>query len=183
MNSKKVSVQELCYIGIFAVIIMVSAQLRIPMPYGVPMTLQTLAIPLAGIVLGTRNGTLSVVVYLLLGAFGLPVFSGFSGGLGALAGPTGGFLLSFPFMAMMAGMGAGKQNKGWLAAGLLSGTMINYLCGMVFYRVITSSSLMTAFVVCVLPFIPTAVVKMILAGMIGKNLKTALLKSGLFIHY
>ncbi len=176
MNSRKLSTRDLCFIGIFTAIIAVLAQISIPMPYGVPMTLQTLAIPLAGIVLGTRNGTLSTLTYVLLGAFGVPVFAGFTGGLGIVFGPTGGFILSFPIMALAAGIGATHNHKAGLACGLVAGAIINYICGMLMFSLVTSRSLATAFIACVLPFIPTAIVKMVLAGFLGVKVKRALEK-------
>jgi len=176
MDKKKLSTRDLCFIGIFTAIIVVLAQISIPMPYGVPMTLQTFAIPLAGIVLGAKKGTLSTVVYVLLGAIGVPVFAGFTGGLGIVIGPTGGFILSFPIMALTAGIGANKGNKIWLVLGLLVGSVINYLCGMLMFSLVTASDLTTAFVACVLPFIPTAIIKAVLAGVLGVNIKNVLVK-------
>lgn len=174
MSKRKLSVRDLCYIGIFTAIISVLAQISIPMPYGVPMTLQTFAIPLAGVILGGRNGTLSTLIYVLLGALGAPVFTGLTGGFGIIFGPTGGFILSFPLMALTAGTGMEKGNKLWLAFGLFTGLAINYLCGMLMFRLVTSSDMKTAFTACVLPFIPTAAIKAVLAGVLGIKLKNAL---------
>lgn len=181
MNSKKISVRDLCYIGIFTAIITIFAQISIPMPYGVPMTLQTFAIPLAGIVLGTRNGLLSTVVYVLLGAIGAPVFAGFQGGFGIVVGATGGFILSFPLMALTAGIGESKNNKLWLACWLLAGAVINYFCGMLYFMFAMGSDLRTAFIACVLPFIPTAVIKIVLVAILGKNLKRVLVKNKVLV--
>jgi len=181
MGTKKLSVRDISYIGIFTTIITVCAQLSIPMPYGVPMTLQTFAIPLAGVVLGTKNGTFSALIYVLLGAIGVPVFAGFTGGLGIVLGATGGFILSFPLMALTAGIGISKNNKICLVCGLLAGTVINYLCGMLYFTVVMSSDLKTAFIACVLPFIPTAIVKIGLVAVLGKSLKTALVKSKVLV--
>lgn len=176
MNQSRLTTRDLCLIGIFTAIISVMSQIIIPMPYGVPMTLQTFAIPLAGIILGTKNGTLSTLLYILLGAFGLPVFAGFRGGFGSIFGPTGGFILSFPIMALAAGIGADKNSVPKLAAGLAAGAAFNYLCGTLMFSLITSSDIKTAFVACVLPFIPTAVIKAVFAGVTGMKLKTALFK-------
>lgn len=181
MDSKKLSVRDTCYIGIFTAIITVCAQLSIPMPYGVPMTLQTFAIPLAGVVLGARKGAFSTLIYVLLGAIGVPVFAGFTGGLNIVLGATGGFILSFPLMAIAAGIGESKNNKAWLMCGLLAGAIINYLCGMLYFTVVMSSDIKTAFVACVLPFIPTAIVKIVLVAVLGKYFKTALVKSKVLV--
>lgn len=176
MSKKKLSVRDLCFIGIFTAVISVLAQISIPMPYGVPMTLQTFAIPLAGIILGAKKGAFAALTYVLLGAFGVPVFAGFTGGFGIVFGPTGGFILSFPLMALAAGIGAERNNKTGLFVGLISGAIINYICGMLMFSLITSYSLNTAFVACVLPFIPTSILKMILAAVLGVKVKHVLEK-------
>lgn len=175
----RMSVRDMCLIGIFTAIICVLGQISIPMPYGVPMTLQTFAIPLAGVILGAKRGTVATLVYVLLGAVGAPVFAGFAGGLRVVVGPTGGFILSFPMLAWAAGIGADRNNKLWLTAGLALGSFINYVCGMLMFALVTSSSLNAAFAACVLPFIPTAIIKIILAGVLGSSLKSILSKAGL----
>lgn len=174
MSEKNLSTRDLCLIGIFTAFISILAQIAIPMPYGVPMTLQTLAIPLAGIVLGAKKGTLATVIYILLGAFGVPVFASFTGGLGIVFGPTGGFILSFPIVALLAGLGAEKNNKVWLVSGIVAGSVFNYVCGMLMFTVVTSNDIKTAFAACVLPFIPTAVIKAALACVLGVKMKNAL---------
>src|ERR671920_2534163 len=83
----------------------VAAQIAIPLPFSpVSFTLQVLAVILSGLLLGPRYGALAQVVYVLLGAVGLPVFAQFSGGLGVVLGPTGGYLLSYPIAAAVAGL-------------------------------------------------------------------------------
>src|SRR5699024_5271121 len=81
--------------ALFAAIIAVLAQVAIPMPLGVPITGQTLAIGLAATILGSRYSTLSAILYLMSGAIGVPDFAQFTGGRGILLGPTGGFLIGF----------------------------------------------------------------------------------------
>ncbi|NUL45112.1 biotin transporter BioY [Cellulosimicrobium funkei] len=91
--------------GVFAALIAVCAMLP-PIPvggFGVPITLQTFAVMLTGLILGARLGFLSVALYVVVGLVGLPVFSGFNAGFGVLAGPSGGYLLAFPFAAALAG--------------------------------------------------------------------------------
>ena len=177
MNKLKFSVRELCFIGIFTAIITVASQLSIPMPYGVPMTLQTFAIPLAGVVLGAKNGTVSTLIYVVLGAIGVPVFAGYMGGPGALFGMTGGFILSFPLMALAAGVGEGKNNAIWLlVSGLVIGALLNYICGMLWFCFVMSVDLEAAFTGCVLPFIPTSIVKIVLVAVLGRQVKRALVK-------
>lgn len=180
MKSKKLTTMDLCYIGIFTAIIAILAQVSIPMPYGVPLTLQTFAIMLAGVVLGGRKAAWATVIYLLVGAVGVPVFAGFKGGMSSILGPTGGFLLSFPIVAYIVGIAAEKSSRKWLAIGLFTACIINYLCGIFVFSLVTSNGLKVAFMACVLPFIPLDIVKAILSGVIGVKSKQNLKKIKVF---
>jgi len=182
-NEKNKSIRDICFIAIFTAIIAVFAQVSIPMPAGVPFTLQTFIIPLAGIILGSKKGTLAVVIYVILGAAGIPVFSQQTGGIACLFGRTGGFILSFPLMALCTGIFSDISSNKILrvryfliAAGLVIGSAINYTCGMMMFSFVTSCGLKDAFVFCVLPFIPTAVLKIIIAGILGENIRRILKK-------
>lgn len=92
--------------GLFAAIIAVLTLVTIPMPSGVPITLQTFAVALCGYSLGCAKGTAATFVYVALGAVGLPVFSGMKGGFSVLVGPTGGYIYGFVGMAALCGLGA-----------------------------------------------------------------------------
>ena len=180
------SVRDILYIAVFAAIIAVLAQVSIPLPAGVPLTLQTLAVPLAGMILGKRRGTIATVIYVLLGAVGVPVFANLSGGLGIVLGMTGGFIISFPLMAYLAGYGmeTASRSSGIRAqipmwAGLVSGALINYAVGTVWFMIIAHTDLTAALMGCVVPFIPTAILKIILAGLLGPILRKALVRARL----
>ena len=162
-------VRELCYAGLFAAVIAVMAQISIPMPLGVPMTMQTFAITLAAVVLGARLSTLSTVIYLALGAVGVPVLANLSGGLDKFVGPTGGFLISFPLMALLIGLGAERyeRSKALFVLALIAGTVVNYVVGVVMFCLLTKSTVMVGLTACVFPFLPTAVIKAVLASAIG----------------
>ena len=162
--------------AVFTAIIAVMAQIVIPMPLGVPMTLQTLAIMLTGVMLGAKKGVLVTVAYVLAGTLGAPVFAGLTGGPGAVFGPTGGFIMSFPLLALAAGTGAEKGSKLWLWGGLVTGVMINYLCGAIYFGIYTSNDLITSFTACVLLFIPTDILKIIIAGLFGVKVKKLILQ-------
>ena len=181
MNTKKLSIRELCQMSIFIAIIAACAQIVIPMPFGVPITLQTFAIPLAGVVLGAKNGTLATVVYVLLGAIGAPVFHAFTGGLNMVFGITGGFILSFPLMALAAGIGSNKNNRLWLALWLVIGATVNYICGLLWFSFVTSNSLAVSVIFVVLPFIPGDIIKIIMVVMLGNLIKHALVKSRVLV--
>ena len=173
MLNKKLSVRDLCYISIFTAVIAVCAQISIPMPYGiVPLTLQTFAIMLAGAVLGTRNGTVSAVVYVLLGMAGAPVFAYFSGGPGIVFGPTGGFILTFPLVAMSAGIGAKKDSRLWLTLWIIAGIAVNYAGGILMYGMVTSTNLMNSFFI-MAQFLPTEAIKIVAVVMTEKAIRKA----------
>jgi biotin transport system substrate-specific component len=171
MQGSKLTTREICYISIFTALTAAMAQISIPMPLGVPMTMQTFAVSLAGMALGARGGFFSILVYLLLGAIGVPVFAHLSGGLGIVVGPTGGFLLSFPIMAWITGFCAEKKARSWIVLGLVFGVAVNFISGMFMFSLVTGKTLPAAFAACVLPFIPTAIIKAAAAGVIGVKLK------------
>lgn len=172
-RKSKMSVQDICYAGLFAAVIAVMAQISIPMPLGVPMTMQTFAITLAAVVLGAKLSALSSLIYLILGAVGIPVLANFSGGFDKFVGPTGGFLISFPLMAFIIGWGAEhrKDFKGAYVLALIVGTLVNYVVGVALFCVVTNGSVAAGITACVLPFIPTAIIKAVLASIIGFGVK------------
>ena len=100
----KNAVYTMVLVAMFAAIGAITSWISIPMPSGVPITLQTFGMALIGFTLGYKYGTLSVAIYVALGAIGVPVFSGFMGGLGKIVGPTGGFIWGFIFMAFLCGL-------------------------------------------------------------------------------
>ena len=176
MKQNKLNIQDLCLIGLFSAVLAITAQIAIPMPFGVPMTMQTFAVTLAGIILGSRNGSLSTLIYMLVGLIGLPVFANFMGGWQVLAGPTGGFILSFPLMAYIIGLGTELRSKQkymyWL--GIILGTILNLLCGTLMFCELTNSTFIIGFTTCTLPFIPGSIVKAFLASMLGLNIRRRL---------
>ena len=173
------SVIDICMIALFTALVSVLAQISIPLPGGVPLTMQTMAVFITGIVLGRRRGFASLLAYLLLGAFGAPVFSNFGAGLSRLAGPTGGFLLSYPLMAWIAGYCSEKGGRLQMAAGLLAATLLNYCLGTIMYSFSTKNSIMTSLAACVLPFVGTDLMKAALAGWMGTLLKKSLRRAGM----
>lgn len=126
----RTSTQQLSRLALMTAVICIAAPLQIPVGT-VPVTLQTFVVALTGALLGARHGTLAVLAYLLIGAVGLPVFSGWTGGFGVLLGPTGGFLMGFLPLAALCGAGKGKPQPTRLLLGLtglvlmeISGTLV-----------------------------------------------------------
>ena len=168
-SRSKFSVRDICYAGLFAAVIAVMAQISIPMPLGVPMTMQTFAITLAAVVLGSKLSAIATLVYLALGAVGVPVLANFSGGFDKFVGPTGGF----PLMAYIIGLGVEHRNafKGAFVTAVVVGTLVNYVVGVALFVVVAHSTVAVGISACVLPFIPTAIIKAVLACAIGLNLR------------
>ena len=170
-TKSKFSVRDICYAGLFAAVIAVMAQISIPMPLGVPMTMQTFAITLAAVVLGSKLSAIATLVYLALGAVGVPVLASFSGGFDKFVGPTGGFLISFPLMAYILGVEHRDAFKGAFVTAVIVGTVVNYVVGVAMFVVVAHSTIAVGITACVLPFIPTAIIKAVLACAIGLNLR------------
>lgn len=142
----------------------------VSVPIGpIPISLSILVILLTVYVLGTWRALVSYTVYLLLGAVGMPVFSGFQGGLAKLAGPTGGYLAGFWLMILVAGiiMEKGKRNLLVTILGMLVGVAIDYAVGTAWFVFQTESTVVHALDVCVYPFIPFDVAKIVIAVLLG----------------
>lgn len=115
----KLSVRAICFIGMFAAVTAVLSILTIPTPWGVPFTLQTFSVALCGYVLGWKYGTVSTILYLLLGLVGVPVYAGMKAGPGVLFGPTGGYLFGFILMTLLCGLAMERAKSFalvWLSA-------------------------------------------------------------------
>ena len=163
---------NIIYCGIFATITVILSQISIPLPGGIPLTLQTFAVSLSGIILGGKRAFVSMVVYILMGIIGLPVFSGLSAGITSIVGPTGGFILSFPIMSFIIGLICERtNNKILIFLAMILGSIPNYLLGAIQFSLVTSSNMYNAFLVCVLPFILVGVIKAVLATIIGSMLR------------
>lgn len=139
--------------GAFAALLAVLSQISIPLPTGIPVTLQTFAVALCGFALGPGLGAAAVGVYLALGAVGVPVFAGFSGGIGSFVGMTGGYLWAFLPMAFLCGLGARQKNRALaLTVGFL-GLVICHLCGSFQFALVSAVSPWNAFLLASAPYL------------------------------
>lgn len=138
----------------------------------VPISLTNFVIYLALYLLDWKQETLSYLVYLLLGLVGLPIFSGFTGGIGKLAGPTGGYIIGFIPMAVIAGILIDRFNQRWIQlAGMIVGTAICYAFGTVWFCFQSGYTVSAALAVCVIPFIPADLFKMVIAMIFGPMIR------------
>ena len=173
-HKKKMSTKSLVMTGMFTAVLAVLSQIAIPMPTGVPVTLQTFAVALTGCVLGWKMGAMSALIYILAGAVGVPVFSEMSGGQGILLGKTGGFIFGFIFLALLCGLGARQKNK---AAGALLaavGLAVCHLLGILQFMVVAEMSFVESAVLVSLPYLIKDVISVVLAIFVGAALKRGL---------
>ena len=162
--------------AVMTALLCVLAPLSIPIG-PIPISLATFVIYLSVYILGWKLGTVSVAIYLLLGMVGLPVFSGYAGGLAKLVGPTGGYLIGYIPMAVTAGLIiSATKNKFVHFAGLVAGTAVLYVFGTAWFCLLTKTAVPTALSLCVFPFIPGDIIKMIAALSIGMIVKPRLQK-------
>ncbi|MCR5150796.1 MAG: biotin transporter BioY [Clostridiales bacterium] len=164
--------------ALFAAIIAVCSLIALPLPAGVPVTLQTFAIALCGYTLGSLKGTVCVSLYLIIGAVGVPVFSGFAGGPAALFGKTGGFLFGFLIMVFLCGA-ASKSEKilTKIFAGV-AGLLICHLMGVLWFNYLTRMGVVTTALTVSVPFLIKDIVSVATAAFVhGKIKKTRFLKA------
>lgn len=164
------------FMAIFAALICIAGPIAVPLPGMVPISLGTFALYLTGALLGSKRGAVSTAVYIMLGAVGLPVFTNFMGGFAKLLGPTGGYIVGYIPLVLITGMFAEKAlKKRWLMpAGMVLGTVVMYMLAMVWYMILYNADIVTAFLNCVLPFLPGDSIKIVLTTVIAIPLRSRL---------
>ena len=177
MKAKRgLTVRRMALIALMAAVISVCAW--ITLPFAVPFTMQTFGVFAALLLLGGRDGTLSIALYLLLGCAGLPVFSGFRGGFGHLAGPTGGFLIGFLVTAIAHLLlePVTRQRKPAARVAICFGEhALSYLLGTLWFVHVSGSAgklygFFAALSVCVLPYVLPDLAKIALAELVSRRL-------------
>ena len=169
------SVRSLVFMALFAAIICVAAPYSIPVG-PIPVTLATFAIYLTGTILGAKRGMISVIVYILLGAVGLPVFSNFAGGFQKLLGVTGGYIIGYIPLVLIVGIFADmKTKKHWtMIIGMILGTVALYAFGTAWFMIMTGTDLVSALGSCVIPFLPGDGIKIACVTAIALPMKSKL---------
>ena len=179
---KSISLRKQILCAIFAAFIAIFAQITIPLPFtAVPITMQVFAIILTGIILGPRLGSFTVLIYILLGAIGAPVFVQFKGGFQVLMGPTGGYLIAYPLTVAIIGYFSYKYKKNYLMIflGGILGLALCYLIGTTQLMFVANLTPRAAIMAGVIPFVPLDIFKLILAIIVGTKLQSKLIQTNI----
>lgn len=176
VSRRAFTTRQMTLSAIMAAVICILGPLSIPIPVSpVPITLTNLAIYFTVCILGWKLGTVSYLIYLVIGLAGLPVFSSFGAGFGKLLGPTGGYLIGFIFMAIICGLFFEQtDNRIVLFLGLILGSLVNYLFGTAWLAVQASLTFSQALWAGVIPYIPADLIKILLAVMLAPPLRKRL---------
>ena len=179
-TEKKFSITQIAVMGVMTAVNCILAPFSLPIG-PVPISFTNLAIYIALYVLGMKRGTISYLIYLLIGLVGVPVFSGFTGGPQKLFGPTGGYLIGFIPMAVIAGIVIDKCMKKWYFCllAMIAGTWVCYLFGTAWLAFQANMTFKAALAAGVIPFIIEDLIKMVLALLIGPQIHKQLVKAQL----
>jgi len=181
-NQSLFTVKEMAVTAVMTAILCILGPWAFQIPISpVPISLCSMGIYFVLYVLGIKLGTLSVLLYVLLGTFGLPVFTNFSGGFAKLLGPTGGYIIGYLFLALICGFFLWKFPEKLVLhiLGFVLGTCVLYLFGTLWLQYQLSLTFPAALMAGVIPYIPGDIVKLILAMAIGMPLKRQLIKARL----
>lgn len=184
-NNRRFRTIDIVMIALFAAIIAVCAWITVPFG-SIPFTLQVLGVFLALTVLGGRNGTISVCVYILMGAIGLPVFSGFQAGFGVLAGVTGGYIVGFVFSGLVYWLITSlvKSDRVWVrVVALLASLVVCYAFGSVWFLIAYAAKtgaigIGSVLMMCVVPYIIPDLAKLAVAMLISEAVRRRVKVSG-----
>lgn len=177
---KSTKIYTVTLTAVMTALVCVVAPFSFPLPGDVPLSMANFMLLLAVCLLGGRCGSVCCLIYLLLGMVGVPVFAGFGAGVGKLAGPTGGYLVGYLPMVLVAGAFCrlGKQRKWVLPIGLALGILVSYVPGTLWLSYVTGTDLFTACFVGVLPFLPGDLLKILLLALLTPRLRRAITKAG-----
>lgn len=170
----KFTTREIVFTAMFTAITAVLSILTIPTPSGVPITLQTFAIALCGFVIGCKLGTISVLLYVLIGLIGVPVYAGMSAGPGVLFGASGGYIFGFILMAFFCGLGMRFYNKLMHLLFGIIGLACCHVLGVIQLKFVLSMTWMGALMAGTVPFLVKDVISVVGAYVVALAVKKAL---------
>ena len=177
-ENQRNNMKTMCSVALFTAVICILSIWQIPLPSGVPITLQTFALALCGYVIGAKLGAISATLYLLLGLIGLPVYAGMAAGPGVLFGPTGGFIFGFIFLSLFCGLGVQKKIPVSIGLGVV-GLAICHSLGVIQLMLYYKMTLLSAFLAGSAPYIVKDVLSLVGAYFISLVLRKALRSANL----
>lgn len=179
VTKPKLDVRQMTLTGLMAAIICILGPLALSIPISpVKISLCTMAIYFVVSVLGMKLGTLSVIIYILLGLAGVPVLSGFTAGASTLFGPTGGYMIGYIFMALICGFFVDRWCNKIIVCflGMILGTAVLYLFGTIWLAYQMSLTFPQALTMGVIPFIAGDLVKLVIALLVGLQIRKRLVR-------
>ena len=176
--SNRISVKNIVLAGMFAAFLAVMSQVSLPMPTGVPITVQVFAVALVGVILGWKRGVLAVLVYILIGAVGVPVFANFKGGLSVLTGLTGGYIIAWPVMTIQPKTQNAKLNMTVNIILSLVGLAVCEGVGALQWALLSGNDLRGIIIYSLTAFVPKDIVLTVLAVIIGRQVRKMAAKAG-----
>lgn len=185
-KSKKTNTTTITKIALLSALQCIISPFAIVFPFSpVPLSLATLMLYLSPYILGKKNSVISCGIYLLIGLVGVPVFSGFTGGIGKVLGPTGGYMLGYLFLTFISGWFVEKWNQSTLKCyimqgfGMALGTAVCYLFGSLWLSFQSGTEFLAAFTIGVIPFVPGDAVKLFIGIMVGNVIRRRLVRAGI----
>lgn len=176
MNRQKI--HRLVFIALMTAVICAVSPFTVPIG-AVPVSMTILAIFFALYVLGMKSGLISCLLYILIGFIGVPVFSGFGSGAAKVLGPTGGYILGYIFLALIAGFFIDRfpENRLIPFFGMLAGVVVCYAFGTAWLMYQAHMTLSQALLAGVIPFIPFDLLKAAIAALAGPKIRKAVAKA------
>ena len=181
-NSNTMSTKSIILTGMCTAVLAVMSQISLPLPSGMPVTLQTFAIALTGCILGWKLGTAATLIYIITGVVGVPVFANFSGGMGVLLGYSGGFIFGFIFMAFLCGIAVTQRNKVFTGILAIAGLVICHLFGILQFSIIMKMSFLESAVLVSVPFLLKDIISVVMAFVLGNRIRK-ILKTASILNY
>ena len=178
-ESAKNNTLSLVTAALFTALIVVCSQIAIPMPTQVSLTLQTFGVALCGYVLGVKWGLASIITYVLLGTVGVPVFSGFRGGVQVLFGASGGVIFGFIYIVLLCGISLLVKNKGLKLLLGLGGLVICHIIGIIQFAIVYKTDIISSFLMVSAPYLIKDIISVALAFFLSLYIRKLLSK----IHY
>lgn len=175
-ESAKNNTLSLVTAALFTALTVVCSQIAIPMPTQVSLTLQTFAVALCGYVLGVKWGLASIITYVLLGTVGVPVFSGFKGGVQVLFGASGGFIFGFMLFAALCGVSLLVKNKGLKLLCGFGGLVICHIIGIIQFAVVYKTDLISSFLMVSAPYLIKDIISVAAAFFLSLYIRRLLAK-------